>query len=977
MTRPLVAFGIAIVLVLSVILPMAPVRAQEPPRTDPSSVVPGEILVQFQPGTPGQAIADLHRQNGGQPTATIPGINVDIITVPVGEELSRAEAYRRNPNVIFAEVNGTVQEAGAPDDPRVGEQWQYNNTAQTGGTTDADIDSFESWTATTGSESIAIAILDTGLDSDHVDFLYGGVDNRQYSKIRKSINYTTSSTVEDVRGHGTHVAGTVAAGTNNGRGVAGTCPDCVLYNVKVLGDDGNGAWSWVASGITWAADNGASVINMSLSGSSGSSTLESAVNYAWSKGVVVVAAAGNGGTSTPAYPAAYTNTIAVASTDHKDVKASSSNYGSWVDVAAPGVNILSTTMGDTYGLKSGTSMASPHVAGIAGLVWSAGLCAPGDNTCVRARVEQTADRIAGTGTSWSRGRVNACQAVSGTCDSAAGTPPVVTIASPISGSAVSGSVVITINATGAEDAAGTLATEVSIDGSAWQRATSVGGTNYQLTWDATNASHGVHRISARATDSKRLTTFAAEVSVMVAKPVALPAAFEAENYRPGGQNVGYYDASAGNAGGTYRTDDVDIEPCTDPTTPAGATCYNVGWITRGEWLAYDVTVAETGRYTFTFRVATGNANTSFRIELMAEGASSFEDISGPVAIPSSGGWQNWSNVTTAALPISAGSYTLRLVADTSDPNLGYLFNLNSVTTTWATPVDNPPTVAITSPKDGDVVAASVPVIATASDDSGVAFVEFFAGTRSIGTDSDGNDGWSVTWDTTAVADGKTTLTAIAYDTANQTAMSTGIVVSIDNVNSPPTAALTVTCSALTCSFDGSGSTDPDGTIVSYAWAFGDGTTGSGTTTSRTYAEAGSYTVSLTVTDANDATATTSQTVAVSAPAPMMHVGDLDGIGTNARTSWSATATIVVHDGGHTPVTGSTVIGTWTGSTTVFRCTTDTSGVCRITSPSLSKKVASTTFTVTGLNHASLTYANVENHDPDGDSTGSSIKVLKP
>ena len=126
---------------------------------------------------------------------------------------------------------------------------------------------------------------------------------------------------DDVYGHGTHVAGIAAAMTNNGIGVAGLGYTSTIMNVKVLGDTGSGAYSGIASGIIWAADNGAEIINMSLGGSSTSSTLEDAINYAWSKGVVVVAAAGNSGNTTPFYPAYYTNCIAVAATDANDAKA--------------------------------------------------------------------------------------------------------------------------------------------------------------------------------------------------------------------------------------------------------------------------------------------------------------------------------------------------------------------------------------------------------------------------------------------------------------------------------------------------------------------------------------------------------------------------------------------------------------------------------------------------------------------------------
>lgn len=390
-------------MVLALLLASGVALSQQVPPAE--GFVPGEVLVKFEPGTPASAIAEAHRQNRGEVIETIPRIGVQVVSVSPGQELARAAAYERNPNVLYAEVNGLYQAVAATSDSRVNEQWGYNNTGQTGGTDDADIDAFEAWDANKGNATVAIAVLDTGIQASHEDL---------QGKVTKAANFTDSSTVDDIRGHGTHVAGSAAASTNNGMGVAGTCPDCSLYNGKVLGDSGSGAYSWIAQGITWSADNGAKVINMSLGGSSASSTLQDAVNYAWGKGVVVVAAAGNSGSSTPFYPAAYENAIAVGATDHKDAKASYSNYGSWVDVAAPGSDILSTTVDGGYATKNGTSMATPHVAGVAGLVWSTSL---GTNSEVRKQIESSAaDRtvLAGIGPDWSKARINACTAVGGT-----------------------------------------------------------------------------------------------------------------------------------------------------------------------------------------------------------------------------------------------------------------------------------------------------------------------------------------------------------------------------------------------------------------------------------------------------------------------------------------------------------------------------------------------------------------------------------
>jgi len=334
-----------------------------------------------------------------------------VVDVGKGKERDKKGEYAMDSSVLFVEENGAYSLLDAPNDPRLPLQWQYDNTGQTGGTADADIDALEAWQAAPAAGVVRIAVLDTGIDQSHEDVA---------AKIVANKNYTTSRTVDDRYGHGTDVAGSAAASTGNGIGVAGTCPNCTLMNVKVLGDNGSGSWSGIASGIVWAADNGAQVISMSLGGGSGSNTVKSAIDYAVNKGVVVVAAAGNSNTSAPSYPAYYANVIAVGATDNNDNKASFSNYGSWVDVAAPGVAILSTAPDHTnriwgsgvkYGAISGTSMSTPHVAGVAGLVLATGRCALGDNICVRARIEGTTDTIPGIGAYWSHGRVNANNAI--------------------------------------------------------------------------------------------------------------------------------------------------------------------------------------------------------------------------------------------------------------------------------------------------------------------------------------------------------------------------------------------------------------------------------------------------------------------------------------------------------------------------------------------------------------------------------------
>jgi thermitase len=390
MKKAIVASLIAIVLVssFSTIVFAAPVDNLGP-VWDCSSQ---QILVKFKPDVTLPEVAQIHRQLGGQIRETIPGIGVQVVMVPKGQEKAKAKAYSSNARVAYAEPDFVAEAMGNPDDPQFVYQWGM-----------VKIQAPEAWEMTTGSASINIAILDTGVDLDHPDLA---------SKIISNVNFSSSPTVDDVYGHGTHVAGIAAAMTNNGIGVAGLGYSSTIMNVKVLNDDGMGAYSWLASGIIWAVDNGAKIINMSLGGSSSSSTLEDAVNYAWNNGVVVVASAGNSASTAPSYPAYYNNCIAVAATDANDALASFSNYGKWVDVAAPGMTIDSTWNDGGYGCMSGTSMASPHVAGLAALVFATLSDANGNgklNGEVRRRIESTCDNTGVGGIAG--GRINAYLAV--------------------------------------------------------------------------------------------------------------------------------------------------------------------------------------------------------------------------------------------------------------------------------------------------------------------------------------------------------------------------------------------------------------------------------------------------------------------------------------------------------------------------------------------------------------------------------------
>jgi subtilisin family serine protease/fibronectin type 3 domain-containing protein/methionine-rich copper-binding protein CopC len=304
-------------------------------------------------------------------------------------------AYRADPNVLYAEPDYQVQLQLTPNDPRFSELWGLNNVGQTGGTTDADIDGVEAWDIVTGSGSIIVAVIDTGVDYTHEDLAANmwvnsgeipgdGIDNDGngfVDDVHGFDFYNFDSDPMDDHNHGTHVAGTIGAVANNGIGVAGVNWNVRIMALKFLSASGSGSISNAIAALNYAVANGAVISNNSW-GFNGaySQALDDAIAAAQQAGHIFVAAAGNGNFAgvgldndvTPFWPANSThdNVVAVAALDHNNQKATFSNYGAVsVDVGAPGVGILSTTIGNTYSTFSGTSMATPHSAGLLSLIW--------------------------------------------------------------------------------------------------------------------------------------------------------------------------------------------------------------------------------------------------------------------------------------------------------------------------------------------------------------------------------------------------------------------------------------------------------------------------------------------------------------------------------------------------------------------------------------------------------------------------------
>ena len=342
-----------------------------PPRltlsTNTGDYVPGQVLVKFKPAATPSGIRSMQDRIGAQSLREIRSIRVHQIKLPSGWSVEQGvEFYRRNPNVEYAEPNyRRYAKATTPDDPGFSNLWGLNNTGQTvngtSGTADADMNAPEAWDITTGSGTLVIAVIDTGVAYNHPDLAANiwanpgdptedGVDNDGNGYIDDTVGWDfvdNDNDPMDSNDHGTHVAGTIAGRGNNATGITGVCWNAKIMPLRTLNGVGVGDSASFIAAVDYAWRNGAKIMNASLGGGSYSQAEYDAISRANAAGVLLVAAAGNEATnndSSPSYPASYNlpNIISVAATDQNDGLASFSNYGaSSVHVAAPGVNILS------------------------------------------------------------------------------------------------------------------------------------------------------------------------------------------------------------------------------------------------------------------------------------------------------------------------------------------------------------------------------------------------------------------------------------------------------------------------------------------------------------------------------------------------------------------------------------------------------------------------------------------------------------
>jgi thermitase len=381
------------------------------PAANADDFVPGQLIVKYKGSAPARQVASAERSAGVlDELSRVRGVGADVVSVAGGVQAA-ADRLEASPAVAYAEPNYIYHATAVPNDPMFGQLYGMSKIQAPAGW---DLLGLGSFPLTGGAK---VGIVDTGITQNHEDLVgktadCGGVNNFGVSLgviILGSDPTIVNGKCADDNGHGTHVAGTIAAIANNGKGVAGVAFNSPLTICKALNSSGSGTLQMVANCIAWTNQHGAKIISMSLGGS-GSATLQAAVTNATNNGSLLIAAAGNSGDSTVSYPAGYPEVVSVAATDANDQKASFSSFNSDVEVAAPGVNITSTWNNGGYNTISGTSMATPHVSGVAALI--AGRNPSGGPSAWRAKLDASVDDLGAPGRDpqFGFGRVNLAKA---------------------------------------------------------------------------------------------------------------------------------------------------------------------------------------------------------------------------------------------------------------------------------------------------------------------------------------------------------------------------------------------------------------------------------------------------------------------------------------------------------------------------------------------------------------------------------------
>ena len=495
--RRAVVWWSALIFLVGLCYPGARVAAETlDQRNDTVRFLQSRVLVQPRAGLSDKELDKVLRPHAGKRAARIAPLNVHVVELPPqANAMAVAKALSNNPHIKYAEVDRALQPAQTTNDPYFGNAWHLPK-----------IEAPVAWDRATGS-GVVVAILDTGVDPEHPDLASALVDGWNF--------YDANPDARDVYGHGTKVAGAAAAIGNNGAGVIGVSWNARIMPLRITDTQGYGYDSLIAQALTYAADRGARVANISFLGVAGSATVLNAAKYMRNKGGVVVVAGGN--TGGELYDSPSDLVTAVSATDSNDVRPSWSSWGAFIDVAAPGVSVWTTTRGGGYGGFSGTSAASPVAAGVYALMIAANPnLSPSslDNVLV-----STARDLGVTGTDpyYGSGRVNALAAV----DKARSTiqtdtqPPSVMIAAPTGGQ-VRGVVPVDVKAT---DNTAVARVELYVGG---KLLASDILAPYEFSWDAGAVADGDITLSARAYDGAGNMATSPPVTVTVANDTAAP-----------------------------------------------------------------------------------------------------------------------------------------------------------------------------------------------------------------------------------------------------------------------------------------------------------------------------------------------------------------------------------------------------------------------------------------------------------------------
>lgn len=481
------AVGLAIAALCSVGASGGAVAAQ------PTEFAKGRVIVHARAGLADAEVAKIAAPHGGK-ARRIGNSDLFIIDLPANaSETAVANLLAHHPQLKFAELDAIIKPALVTNDPYLGSEW---HTTKIGAPT--------AWDSTQGA-GVTIAIVDSGVDATHPDLAANIVAGWNF--------YDNNSNTADVTGHGTAVAGAAAAVSNNGAGVSGVAGAAKIMPLRVSDTGGGATGSAIAQALTYAADHGVRVANVSFAGVPGNTTIQSAAQYMKGKGGLVVVAAGNNGINENITPT--TTMISVSSTESTDLLSTFSSYGSYVAVSAPGDYIWSTTRGGGYGQWWGTSFASPVAAGVVALMMSARPDLP--NTQIESLLYSSATDLGAAGRDiyYGYGRVNASAGVAAAKASARvdDQAPSSSIAAPLVGATVSG--LVPVNASAADNV-GVTRVDLQVNG---KTVASDSVSPYAFSWDSTTVANGTAGLVAVAFDAAGNSKASTSVSVTVANAV--------------------------------------------------------------------------------------------------------------------------------------------------------------------------------------------------------------------------------------------------------------------------------------------------------------------------------------------------------------------------------------------------------------------------------------------------------------------------